>query len=209
MHHRSRPSFPILAVVGVGLLAIGLLPGAAAQRSSSGPVAVVSLNGVMVGLNERADAEARLRAKGEAIRVEIETRQASLRAMEEAFRAVTDPVAKLAAEERLDGEFIQFMAWDELMKQELDGDRAWMLEKLYIDIMAAVKSMADAGDIDLVLVHDGGTEIQTNLDPEAPPLEYQVRQQIAMRRIAFAAPRIDRTQDVIILMNNAYNPKTP
>jgi hypothetical protein len=75
--------------------------------------------------------------------------------------------------------------------------------------MAAVKSMADADHIDLVLVHDGVQDIQTNPDPEAPPQELQVRQQIAMRRIAFAAPRIDRTQDVIIRMNNAYNPTTP
>jgi Skp family chaperone for outer membrane proteins len=209
MPHRSRVSFPLIALVATGVVAIGLLPGAAAQRSSSGPVAVVDLNGVMVGLAERADAEARLRAKGESISVEVETRQVSLRALEQEFLALTDPVAKLAAEERLDGELIQFMAWDELMKQELDGERAWMLEKLYIDIMAAVKNMARADGIDLVLVHDAAGEIQTNMDPKAPPLEYQVRQQIATRRIAFAAPRIDRTQDVIIRMNNAYNPQSP
>ena len=64
MHHRLRVSFPLIALVVTGVVAIGLLPGAAAQRSSSGPVAVVDLNGVMVGLAERADAEARLRAKG-------------------------------------------------------------------------------------------------------------------------------------------------
>ena len=129
--------------------------------------------------------------------------------MEQEFQALPDPVARLAAEERLDGELIQFMAWDELMKQELDGERAWMLEKLYIDIMVAVKNMAQADGIDLVLVHDAAGELQTNMDPKAPPLEYQIRQQIAMRRIAFAAPRIDRTQDVIIRMNNAYNPQSP
>jgi len=209
MPHRSRVSFSLIALVATGVVAIGLLPGAAAQRSSSGPVAVVDLNGVMVGLAERADAEARLRAKGESISVEVETRQVSLRALEQEFLALTDPVARLAAEERLDGELIQFMAWQELTKQEMDGERAWMLEKLYIDIMAAVKNMARADGIDLVLVHDAAGEIQTNMDPKAPPLEYQVRQQIAMRRIAFAAPRIDRTQDVIIRMNNAYNPQSP
>jgi len=209
MHHRSRVSFPLMALMIASVVAVGLLPGAVAQRSSGGPVAVVNLNGVMAGLAERADAEARLRAKGESIRVEAETKQASLRALEQEFLTLTDPSAKLAAEELLDGQLIQFMAWDELMKQELDGERAWMLEKLYIDIMVAVRSMAQADGIDLVLVDDGSGEIQTNMDPKAPPLEYQVRQQIAMRRIAFAAPRIDRTQDVIIRMNNAYNPQSP
>jgi Skp family chaperone for outer membrane proteins len=209
MHHRSRVSFPLMALMIAGVVAVGLLPGAVAQRSSGGPVAVVNLNGVMAGLAERADAEARLRAKGESIRVEVETKQASLRALEQEFLTLTDPPTKLAAEEQLDGKLIQFMAWDELMKQELDGERAWMLEKLYIDIMVAVRSMAQADGIDLVLVDDGSGEIQTNMDPKAPPLEYQVRQQIAMRRIAFAAPRIDRTQDVIIRMNNAYNPQSP
>ncbi|MDP6890592.1 MAG: OmpH family outer membrane protein [Phycisphaerales bacterium] len=209
MYRCSRLPISSFLLVIIGLLTVGMLPGAAAQRSSSGPVAVVNLSGVMVGLNERADAEARLRAKGEAFRAEMEIRQTNLRTMEEEFRALTDPVAKLTAEEQLDSELIQFMAWDELMKQEFDGERAWLLEKLYIDIMTAVKSMADAEGIDLVLVHDGVREIQTSMDPESPPLEYQVKEQIKMRRIAFAAPRIDRTQDVIIRMNNAYSPASP
>ena len=45
--------------------------------------------------------------------------------------------------------------------------------------------------------------------PNNAALEQQVRQQIAMRRIAFAAPRIDRTRDIIIRMNNAYSPQSP
>ena len=209
MCRRSGVSFSTVAFAALAMLVVGLLPGATAQRSSSGPVAVVDLAGVMGGLAERADAEARLRSRGESIRVEVETRQAKLRELQEAFAAMTDPTERLAAEEHLDAEIIQFMAWNELMKQELDGERALLLEKLYIDIMAAVKTMAESDGIDLVMVHDSMSEIQTNMSPDAPPLETQVRQQISMRRIAFAAPRIDRTRDVIIRMNNAYSPQNP
>lgn len=209
MQQRSRMSFSMVGLVAAGLLTVGLLPGAAAQRSSSGPIAVVNLSGVMGGLAERADAEAQLRARGEAIRVEVDTRQAKLRILQEEFAALTTTVERLAAEERVDAELIQFMAWNELMKQELDSERALLLEKLYVDIMAAVKHMAESDGIDLVLVHDSSGGIQTSMDPEAPPLEQQVRQQISMRRIAFAAPRIDRTRDIIIRMNNAYSPQSP
>lgn len=209
MHQRSKMSLSMVGLVAAGLLTVGLLPGAVAQQSSSGPIAVVNLSGVMAGLAERADAEAQLRAKGEGIRIEIDTRQAKLRIIQEEFSALTDVVARLAAEERVDAELIQFMAWNELMKQELDSERALLLEKLYVDIMAAVKHMAESDGIDLVLVHDATGGIQTSMAAEAPPLEQQVRQQIAMRRIAFAAPRIDRTRDVIIRMNNAYGPQSP
>lgn len=209
MQQRSRMSLSMVGLVAAGLLTVGLLPGAAAQRSGSGPVAVVNLSGVMAGLAERADAEAQLRARGESIRIEVDTRQARVRTMQEAFAALTTTEERLVAEEGVDAELIQFMAWNELMKQELDSERALLLEKLYVDIMAAVKHMAESDGIDLVFIHDASGGIQTSMDPQAPPLEQQVRQQINARRIAFAAPRIDRTRDIIIRMNNAYSPQSP
>jgi Skp family chaperone for outer membrane proteins len=200
-------SVPALCIAGIGLFAIGLMPGEAAQRGASSPVAVVNLSGVLEGLVERADAEASLRAKAGQVAAEAESRQEAVRGFQVELAAITDPIERLTVEERVDGEVVQFMAWQELMKQELDVDRALQLEKLYRDIMAAVADMATADGIDLVLIHDGIRPIETNPSPEAPPLATQVRQQIAQRRIAFASERIDRTRDVIIRMNNAYQPE--
>jgi Skp family chaperone for outer membrane proteins len=183
------------------------MPGEAAQRGATSPVAVVNLSGVLEGLVERADAEASLRAKAGQVAAEAESRQEAVRALQIELAAITDPIERLPVEERVDGEVVQFMAWQELMKQELDVDRALQLEKLYRDIMASVADMATADGIDLVLIHDGIRPIETNPSPDAPPLAAQVRQQIAQRRIAFASERIDRTRDVIIRMNNAYQPE--
>ncbi|MDG2053391.1 MAG: OmpH family outer membrane protein [Phycisphaerales bacterium] len=207
MASHSRMSVPALCLAGIGLFAIGLMPGEAAQRGASSPVAVVNLSGVLEGLVERADAEASLRAKAGQVAAEAESRQEAVRGFQVELAAITDPIERLTVEERVDGEVVQFMAWQELMKQELDVDRALQLEKLYRDIMAAVADMATADGIDLVLIHDGIRPIETNPSPEAPPLATQVRQQIAQRRIAFASERIDRTRDVIIRMNNAYQPE--
>lgn len=207
MASHSRMSVPALCLAGIGLLAIGLMPGEAAQRGATSPVAVVNLSGVLEGLVERADAEASLRAKAGQVAAEAESRQEAVRALQIELIAITDPIERLPVEERVDGEVVQFMAWQELMKQELDVDRALQLEKLYRDIMASVADMATADGIDLVLIHDGIRPIETNPSPDAPPLAAQVRQQIAQRRIAFASERIDRTRDVIIRMNNAYQPE--
>jgi Skp family chaperone for outer membrane proteins len=187
---------------------VSVLPGSAAQQTAVSPVAVVNLSGVMEGLAERADAEAGLRAKAQAVASEAESRQASLRTLQEELMAITDPIARLTKEEQVDADVVQFMAWQELMKQELDVERALALEKLYRDIMDAVADLATADGIDLVLVHDGTRQIETNPAPEAGPMAVQVRQQIAQRRIAFASARIDRTRDVIIRMNADYKDET-
>jgi len=163
---------------------------------------------VMEGLAERADAEAGLRAKAQAVAAEAETRQAAVRKLQEELMAITDPIQRLSKEEQVDADVIQFMAWQELMKQELDVERALAMERLYRDIMAAVADIATKDGIDLVLIHDGARGIETNPAPEAGPMATQVRQQIAQRRIAFASDRIDRTRDVIIRMNADYKDET-
>ena len=204
MRNQARVSFPSVCVLAVTGLAVSLLPGASAQRSTASPVAVVNLPGVLEGLAERADAEAELRAQTDQIAAEAQEREAEVRSLQQALAALDDPAERLVAEEQVDNAVIQLMAWQELMKREVDVERALRLEKIYRDIMNAIADMAASDGIDLVLIHDGATEIQTNPDPQAPPLETQVRQQIAQRRIAFAADRIDRTQDVIVRMNKTY-----
>ncbi|MCP4758806.1 MAG: OmpH family outer membrane protein [Planctomycetes bacterium] len=197
-------TFPSVCVLAGTLLAMGLLPGAVAERSTEDPVAVINLAGVLEGLAERADAEAELRAQSETITKEAQSKEAEVRALQQSLAALTDPIERLAAEEKVDNAVIQLMAWQELIKREIDVERALRLEKIYKDIMSAVADMATSDGIDLVLIHDGATDIQTNPDPQAPPLETQVRQQIAQRRIAFASERIDRTRDIIVRMNKTY-----
>ena len=204
MQNHSRMTFPSVCVLAGTLLAMGLLPGAVAERSTEDPVAVINLAGVLEGLAERADAEAEVRAQSETITKEAQSKEAEVRALQQSLAALTDPIERLAAEEKVDNAVIQLMAWQELIKREIDVERALRLEKIYKDIMSAVADMATSDGIDLVLIHDGATDIQTNPDPQAPPLETQVRQQIAQRRIAFASERIDRTRDIIVRMNKTY-----
>jgi len=203
---RTGVPIPSLCIAAAIVLAAAILPGAVAQRSAGGPVAVVNISQVLAGLNERADAEAKLRAKAEEIQAEGTARQETVRKLQVEYEAMTDPAARLAAEERIDPAVIQFRAWQELMRHELDIDRALMLERLYYDIMAAVADVANDAGVDLVLIHDNAGEIKKTQQQGAPPLEEQVLQQISQRRIAFAAPRIDRTRDVINQMNLKYKP---
>lgn len=60
----------VTAVLAAAVLVTIAFTGTASSLRSGGPVAVVDLARVLDGLDERADAEARLRAKGEEIRTE-------------------------------------------------------------------------------------------------------------------------------------------
>lgn len=202
-----RPfSIPLIgcSILMIAAVMVATLSTTASSLRSGGPVAVVDLSRVLDGLDERADAEAKLRAKADEIRVEAEQRETEIRALRDQFEAETDPAVQLSISEQIDERIIHFRAWQEFINREMDVERAVLLQNLYRDIRTSIAEMAQADGIDVIMTWQSEGEIQLDPNPELPPLETQVRQQIATRRIAYAAPRVDRSEDVIIRMNNAY-----
>lgn len=208
MQRSSGTSMIVTAVLAAAVLVTIAFTGTASSLRSGGPVAVVDLARVLDGLDERADAEARLRAKGEEIRTEAEQRDVEVRDLQKRLEESTDPDEQRSLAEEIDERIIHFRAWQEFINREMDVERAVLLQNLYRDIRTSIAEMADVDGLDIILTYQSAGEIQLDPNPELPPLEAQVRQQIASRRVAFAASRVDRTEDVIIRMNNAYELKT-
>ena len=70
-------------------------------------------------------------------------------------------------------------------------------------ITQAVQELAEIEGIDIVLINDAGQQVQTIADSQVAR-ELQVRQQISSRRIIYASPGVDITEQLIVRMNNAY-----
>ena len=64
--------------------------------------------------------------------------------------------------------------------------------------------MAESEGYDLVIVDDSKAPFTENPDARVSR-EGHILQQIAVRRIMYANPMIDITQDLIVRMNNANN----
>ena len=202
MTYRTHRFTAALGVLGIVLAGMISLRGTAVSMAPAGPVAYIDLVRVINGLAEKADAEANLNGQLETVLGESESREKEIRELSESIGAMDMGPDRIAAQEQLDEKYTEFLAWQEFTLREIDIERALLMQGLYQDVMTAVRKMAEREGIDMVFIYSPDREIQ--IDPQAGPLEDQVRADIRSRRIAFSSARVDRTEDVIIRMNNEY-----
>ena len=202
MTYRTHRITAALGVLGIVLAAMISLRGTALSMAPAGPVAYIDLVRVINGLAEKADAEANLNGQLETVLGESESREKEIRELSESIGAMDMGPDRISAQEQLDEKYTEFLAWQEFTLREIDIERALLMQGLYQDVMTAVRKMAEREGIDMVFIYSPDREIQ--IDPQAGPLEDQVRADIRSRRIAFSSARVDRTEDVIIRMNNEY-----
>lgn len=180
---------------------------ATASRSAMiNPTVVVTVNRKVVldGLNERAEAEAQLIAKTEDLDTERERRKEELNSLGTQIQAMEkgpDRDKLIAGFERKNLDYQGFRRYAET---KLDIEKSLLYESLYISISEAITLMAESEGYDLVIVDDSKAPFTVNSNARTSR-EVQILQQIADRRIMYANPMIDITQDLIVRMNNANN----
>lgn len=185
--------------------------GAASQPARTATVVTVNLNAVLEGLAQRSDAESKMRAMGQRMIDERERRQAHVESLRDQLvelnkaRQPSAPPTEAEMElgAKLEWEMLSFQAWAQGATERLDIEQALLLQDLYRAIRIAAEDMAKANGYDLVLTDDSRGEL-TNDPTSNLSNQDQVRQQIAARKILYAGPRIDITNDLIARMNNQY-----
>lgn len=175
-----------------------------AGRMRAPLVATVDLPAVLEQLNERADAEAKLRTIADEIRQEQETREGEIRDIKNRFENAVDDDERAALEEEAALKALQYQAWLRFATDKLDVERSLLLENLYRTIQAAVTDMAQASGIDVVVLDDSLNELGVNPELRVSR-EAQIRQQIIGRRVLYSNPQMNLTEDLVERMNNAYN----
>lgn len=181
----------------------GALEGPAPRPSQATTIATVDLTAVLEGLTQRADADLTLRQMAEESRTESDRRAGEIEALRAQFRDTVVPATRQDLEERLALAAIEYGAWVRLTNQKTDVEQSLVLQDLYRAIKVAAAEMALAEGYDLVIVDDSVRQLRLSLDS---PLsrEEQIRHQIGSRRLLFADPELNVTDDLIARMNRAY-----
>jgi Skp family chaperone for outer membrane proteins len=199
---RNLAAILVAAAAGAAVATTSYQAGASAHMAPAPTrVATVDLVKVVERLTERSDWEVQITALGKKIQEEFSAKRKALEEM--AKQMETAPEAQRAGiRDRLAFEQLQFEQWERIKKVEIDRERALMWQSMYRNIRNESQKLADAEGWDLVLVHDGVSEIQLQRDSKTP-LEQQAQEQIVRRRVLYAAKSTDVTDQLVVRMNNA------
>jgi Skp family chaperone for outer membrane proteins len=187
------------AVLLLLLLASAAVAPSHAVRSAATPrpaiIATVDLEKVFNETDRRAAAEIRLEEIAEEFRVKAGAKRSEEeRLKQDLILLVPGTPQYKKAEKKWKQAVLSYRALVEFSKAKLDAKRASFRTEIYQRIIDAVgRFCADQG-IDLVLTDDSVIELQEGTD-------LQIVQQMAVRRVVYASPEFDITDDLIVWIN--------
>lgn len=199
MTHMRRTGLTGVAMAAVLVLACAALgTGRAAAPPPPITAATVDLERLFEALEELASEQAHLQELGAAMDSENDTRQAELQRMDDELATLQAGTERY---DELESQYIQksieYQAWIEFMRRQIDREKALVLEKVYGSVKQAVRDMAEQQGFDIVYLND-------SLKPLQRGSEASIQQQISARRMLYTKPALDITEDLITRMNNAY-----
>ncbi len=191
MTRRPYLVIALLLAAGVGP-AYALLSTAPARPAV---IASVDLQKVFNTSDERAKAQAELEELGK----ELDDQEESLRQEFNALQSELDlllagtPKYKEAQEKVLEAA-ADLRAWVDFKAAKLDLKRAQRRMQVYDEITLAATEFAEEYNIDFILTDDSILELRPGTDD-------QVVQQMSLRRIVYANPEFDITDELIVWIN--------
>lgn len=199
---RNLAAVLVAAAAGAAAVTASYQAGATARMAPApSRVATVDLVKVVERLTERSDWEVQITALGKKIQDEFSAKRKALEEMAKQMETAAEE-QRAGIRDRLAFEQLQFEQWERIKKVEVDRERALMWQSMYRNIRAESQKLADAEGWDIVLVHDGVSEIQLQRESKTP-LEQQAQEQIVRRRVLYAAKSTDVTDQLVVRMNNA------
>jgi Skp family chaperone for outer membrane proteins len=202
--HSKRINWPAVALLASIVAMLGYQSWAMRSQEKLAPAVVVcvDLEKVFNGLTAKTNADAHLRKLGEEQIAESNKKAEAIKQME---ADLADLAAGSARYRELQDQALleaqKYRAYVEFSRAKIDAERSRTIKRIYGDIKKAADEMATSNGYDLVLVNDSLAEIP-------PGTEEEMNRQISARRILFANPRIDLTDELIAYMNAAAQ-KTP
>ncbi len=185
--------------LGIALaLAVGVGPAyALLSMAPTRPAVIgfVDLQKVFNDSNKRAEAQAELEALGqqlddqeESLRQDIKTFQANLGLLVPGTPKYEESEGTLVAAAA------DLRAWIEFKAAKLDAKTAQRRTQVYDEIVLAATEFAEQHNIDFILTDDSILELR-------PGSDVQVVQQMSLRRIVYANPEFDITDELIAWFN--------
>lgn len=197
-----------LVVIGAGLWHAQINP-ALAQGGVGGPdcstcVATIDIDGVLRQLQERGDRENDLNNLDAELVKQLEAQVAKIKQLDNELAVLPKGTPEYAEtrlrlqEAMVIAEFQEKAGQGRLATRQKD-----IMVVLYNKIAAAAGRYAEREGIDVVITNDQSVELSTEQSMA------QVQTIIGTRKLVYAKPELDITNDVVTLMNNEYRAAQP
>jgi len=173
----------------------------AATTQMLAPTVVVTfdIQKVIGDLTERADAETKLRNLIMGIEEESKSKFNAVAKLEEELDATADADRPIINEE-LDRLKLEALSYQNFAASRVDIERSLMYRDLYQKIQTAIAEISEQNGYDLVLINDVNRNIMINPKEEVSR-EFQVREQLEVKRIVYSSNQIDITEQIVSHMN--------
>ena len=191
--------FPLAVLVG--WIGADMADGTTASSASAVIVAVVDIEEVIGGLEQRADAERKLQARAASIQAEGDTWKSRLSEAEQAMKTAEGSAAQREAivafkdlEFRYEG---QMAYWNDILEKE----RVQLWQSVFTSLREEVRKISEARGWDVVVADDSSAEFFPSREA---PLEAQYKQFMRDRRILYAGEPVDATAIILDQMNRSW-----
>lgn len=187
----------LLAVAAVAFLGAKATVGQANTTWQPTRTAVIDLTRIFDGFQQTKDLNDVLQQRGDAIVKEGTDKEKALTNRQkelEAFKPDTPDFDKRYQE--LMKQVIDFRAWQQFMREQVENEHRVWLKKTYQQILEAVSQIAGERGIDLVVyAQEPKVEGETLKD---------MRENILQRKVIWSAKQIDITDQVLQRLNRDY-----
>ena len=191
--------FPLAVLVG--WIGADMADGTTANSASAVIVAVVDIEEVIGGLEQRADAERKLQARAAKIQADGDAWKSRLSEAEQAMKTAEGSDAQREAivaykdlEFRYEG---QMAYWNDILEKE----RVKLWQSVFTSLREEVRKISEARGWDVVVADDSSAEFFPSREA---PLEAQYKQFMRDRRILYAGQPVDATAIILDQMNRSW-----
>jgi Skp family chaperone for outer membrane proteins len=158
-------------------------------------IASIDLEKVFNEIDRRATAEAGLEQMAEQFRLEAERlRDIAEQAKMDMELLVPGTDKYEAAQDAWTQAVLEYQASTEFFRKKLDAKRAEARKTIYREIVEEAAGFAQANGVDYIVADDSGMDLLEGSD-------LQIVQQMSLRRLVYANPSYDVTEDLIAWIN--------
>ena len=191
--------FPLAVLVG--WIGADMADGTTASSASAVIVAVVDIEEVIGGLEQRADAERKLQTRAAKIQADGDEWKSRLSEAERAMQTAEGSAAQreaIVAFKDLEFQYEAKMAyWNDI----LERDRVKLWQSVFTTLREEIRKISEARGWDVVVADDSSVEFFPSREA---PLEAQYKQFMRNRRILYAGQPVDATDIILDQMNRSW-----
>ncbi|MAV54591.1 MAG: hypothetical protein CMJ28_01385 [Phycisphaerae bacterium] len=191
--------FPLAVLVG--WIGADMADGTTASSASAVVVAVVDIEEVIAGLEQRADAERKLQVRASEIQAERDVWQSRLDKAQTAMESAKDSADQRDAilaykdlEFQLEG---KMGYWSDILERE----RVKLWQSVFAALRQEIQSTSESRGWDVVVADDSSAEFLPGRDA---PLEAQYKDFMRNRRILYSGASINATPIILDQMNRSW-----